>query len=84
MINPSSPVFFSAKLPLYGHTGVCVPCHCPVLSLGQREIGLHPAVKSQPLCAAVFDCSEEKKETALPFMGKSGLMDFRSVHTAPP
>lgn len=23
MISPNSPVFFSAKLPLYGHAGVC-------------------------------------------------------------
>lgn len=23
MINANSPVFFSAKLPLYGHAGVC-------------------------------------------------------------
>ena len=38
MLNLEFQALLSAKLPLYGHAGVCVPCHCPVLSLGQREV----------------------------------------------
>lgn len=81
MISPNSPVFFSAKLPLYGHARVCA---LPLPGAFIRaERGLHPAVKQQPQCRP-FLIAAKKKRNRSSHKRKSGLMDFRSVHTAPP